>query len=289
MTEKHVLLVEDHAQTRQILALVLQKAGYRVTQASDGKRALELLTEQESAHSGYDVVVTDIVMSGFDGVQVARVARQQAEAPEVILLTGHGTLETAMEAIRAGAFDYLLKPCENEQILERVAAAYEHRKQRIRQMRESQMLHTVTEILKSTQEYAEIPESPKPSLGGTSASMTDAPDVQPNESKERYICIGKLCIDTYRHEVWFDTHQLSITPSEYIILDCLASRPGRVVSFGDIVHCTRGYRVDDAEAKELLRQHILNLRKKLDRRYIVSVYGVGYMLVDPAEEERSAT
>ncbi len=288
MTEKHVLLVEDHAQTRQILALVLQKAGYRVTQASDGKRALELLNEQESAQSGYDVVVTDIVMSGVDGVQVARVARQQAEAPEVILLTGHGTLETAMEAIRAGAFDYLLKPCENEQILERVAAAYEHRKQIIRQMRESQMLHTVTEILKSTQEYAETPEPVKPSLVA-SDSMTDMPDVQPNESKKRYICIGKLCIDTYRHEVWFDNDQLSVTPSEYIILDCLASMPGRVVSFGDIVHCTRGYRVDDAEAKELLRQHILNLRKKLDRRYIVSVYGVGYMLVDPEEEERSAT
>jgi len=288
MTEKHVLLVEDHTQTRQILALVLQKAGYQVTQASDGKRALELLTEQESAQSPYDVVVTDIVMSGFDGVQVARVARQQIEAPEVILLTGHGTLETAMEAIRAGAFDYLLKPCENEQILERVAAAYEHRKQRIRQIRESQMLHTVTEILKSTQEYAEAPESVYPSLA-TSSSMSDMPDVQPNEAKARYICIGKLCIDTYRHEVWFDNQQLSVTPSEYIILDCLSGMPGRVVSFGDIVHCTRGYRVDDAEAKELLRQHILNLRKKLDRRYIVSVYGVGYMLVDPEEEERSAT
>jgi DNA-binding response OmpR family regulator len=75
-----------------------------------------------------------------------------------------------------------------------------------------------------------------------------------------------------------------MTPTEYTLLTCLATTPGRVVTYSDIANQTHSEHLDDTEAHELLRWHVRNLRHKLDRRYLVSVRGVGYMLIDPDEE-----
>jgi DNA-binding response OmpR family regulator len=101
------------------------------------------------------------------------------------------------------------------------------------------------------------------------------------EPPDRYMRVGQLHIDTYRHEVSFAEKPLHLTPTEYMIVACLAATPGRVVSYGDIVRSIRGYEIEESEAHELLRTHIRNLRRKVDRRYVVSVYAVGYMLDEP--------
>lgn len=272
----HILLVEDDTTLRETLARTLQRANYEVTQAEDGDTAITLLTQMDVASSGYDLVLTDIVMGVTDGVEVTNIARSHPDAPEVILLTGHGSLETAMAAIRAGAFDYLLKPCRTAYVLERVAAAIEHRQSRLRQIRDAQMLHAVSGFLKHLQN-----ETPFEHV----SEETTTPDLKldPKEapSHNRYRTVGKLRIDTYRHEVWFAEHRLHATRTEYMILNCLTDTTGRVVTYSTIMNHIRGYTISETEAHGLLRAHIRNLRKKLDRRYLVSVPGVGYMLADP--------
>jgi DNA-binding response OmpR family regulator len=116
-----ILLVEDDAKLRRTLAAWISHAGYEVAQAPDGESAIRMLMIESFA-----VVVSDIVMGGIDGLSVLQAAGRLRQPPAVILLTGQGTLETAMAALRAGAFDYLLKPCNGDELLARIAAAAAH-------------------------------------------------------------------------------------------------------------------------------------------------------------------
>ena len=113
-----ILLVEDDAKLRRTLAAWIAHAGYNVTQAPDGETALRLLMVEP-----FTVIISDIVMGNIDGLAVLQAAGRLQQRPSVILLTGQGTLESAMTALRAGAFDYLLKPCSGSELLARIAAA----------------------------------------------------------------------------------------------------------------------------------------------------------------------
>lgn len=102
-----ILVVEDSDALRDWLTRVLHRAGYTITQAVDGEEALALLRQTGEYREPFDVVISDIMMGKVDGVQVTQAARNQAEPPEVILLTSQGSLDTATQAVRLGAFDYL--------------------------------------------------------------------------------------------------------------------------------------------------------------------------------------
>ncbi len=280
----HVLVVEDEQRLREMLAYVLEDDGYQVTQAPDGETAIALLTETHSAHDTFAVVITDLVMGDVGGIEVMHVARHLPDAPEVILLTGHGSLESAIAAVDQKAFAYLLKPYPPNQLRERVAAALKHRAD-MRQILESTRSATDTagksgaELLSTRNpETAVLPDTPP-----AYASQPPAESSSASATNERYLRVGQLCIDTYRHEVMFASKQLDITPTEYKILLCLATTPGRAVPFTEIVVHTHGRNIARYEAKDLLGWHIRNLRTKFDRRYLISVRGVGYMLADPEE------
>lgn len=297
MMKAHILLVEDDYDLRDMLALTLRKAGYQVTEASDGRQAITLLApdaqnpdpqdtqdtqgeptpEDAPAPAPYDVVLTDIVMGEIDGIEVLNVARNLPDPPEVILLTGHGSLETAIEAVRNQAFDYLLKPSQKTRLLERIGAAVDYR-------RATQRRHRAIEIVSQLADFASSSQPAPP----TGTSVLREPIVEPPPAEQgeqhRYREVGQLRIDTFRQKVFFAEQPVHTTPTEYIILACLAATPGKVVTFGDIIRRTHSYQVGETEAHDLLRSHIRNLRKKIDRRYLVSVYATGYMLVDPEWE-----
>ncbi len=273
----HILLVEDDNDLRDMIARTLRKAGYNITEAPDGQHAIDLLTTEPTQGHSYHVVLTDIVMGMIDGIEVLNVARSLPRPPEVILLTGHGSLETAIEAVRNNAFDYLLKPSPKAKLLERIASAIEQYQHRQRQ-------HKAVEIVTSLADFAnQSAPSPTPSQPVPTSARNSQSD------QGRYLQVGQLRLDTYRQDVYFANEPLHVTPTEYLILACLAATPGRVISFGDIVRRTHSYEVSETEAHNLLRTHIRNLRKKFDRRYIESVYATGYMLVEPEEEPEIQT
>jgi len=102
-----VLIVDDEKDFVEIFALRLEEAGERVSTAHSGKECLKILSEKE-----IDVVILDIRMPGMDGIETLKEIKKGYPLVEVIMLTGHGTTETAVEGMKLGAFDYLIKPAD---------------------------------------------------------------------------------------------------------------------------------------------------------------------------------
>jgi two-component system, NtrC family, response regulator HydG len=118
-----VLVVDDQKNMRATTALVLRQAGYEVAQAEDGAVAIQRLQGE-----AFDVVLTDLRMGALDGMEVLRSALEASPSTQVIVMTAYGTIESAVEAIRRGANDYLSKPFKEEELLLRVAKALEKRR-----------------------------------------------------------------------------------------------------------------------------------------------------------------
>jgi len=105
MPRKSILVVDDEKSQREILEMILSGEGYDVTTASSGEAAMKFANERR-----FDLVLTDLMMTGMDGIELLQHLLALDSAIIVILLTAHGTIESAKEALRRGAFDYLQKP-----------------------------------------------------------------------------------------------------------------------------------------------------------------------------------
>jgi two-component system response regulator PilR (NtrC family) len=117
-----VLIAEDEDGVRDSLVQVLQEEGYEVVSCADGDGAIAALSARE-----FDVVISDVRMPGADGLAVLRQAREVAPQTLVLLMTAHATVDTAIEALRGGAQDYLLKPVMFDDLLHKVEGLIEHR------------------------------------------------------------------------------------------------------------------------------------------------------------------
>src|SRR2546430_640093 len=118
-----VLIVDDQRNMRTTTALVLRQAGYDVAEAESGETALSRLLAEP-----FDVVLTDLKMAPLDGIAVLRGALEISPTTQVIVMTGYGTVESAVAAMQEGAHDYLSKPFKEEELLVRVQRALEKRK-----------------------------------------------------------------------------------------------------------------------------------------------------------------
>jgi two-component system response regulator PilR (NtrC family) len=117
-----ILIADDEAGVRESLAEILRDAGYAVETAGDGTAALEAIDRHDFA-----VVITDLRMPGADGLTVLRKLREVAPQTVPLVMTAHGSVESAVEALRAGAADYLLKPLAFDDVLAKVARVLDHR------------------------------------------------------------------------------------------------------------------------------------------------------------------
>lgn len=125
-----ILIAEDEANLRMVLQKELERLGYRVQVAPDGEAALRKLEE-----SNVDVLLCDINMPRIDGMEVLRRVHERPNPPEVIMLTGQATVETAVEAMKLGAYDYLTKPYKIAELDIRVKQAAEKRYLRVDNLR----------------------------------------------------------------------------------------------------------------------------------------------------------
>jgi len=118
-----VLVVDDQRNMRTTTSMMLRSAGYDVDEAASGEEACE-----KSTQDTYDLVLTDLKMGGQDGIDVLRYVREHSPLTEVIVMTAYGTIESAVEAMRIGAYDYIQKPFAEEELLVKVQRASEKRK-----------------------------------------------------------------------------------------------------------------------------------------------------------------
>jgi DNA-binding NtrC family response regulator len=120
MEEIKVLVVDDEGDFRETIVKRLQKRRLNVGGAESGEKALEMMGAQP-----FDVVVLDVKMPGLDGIETLREIKKRNPFTEVILLTGHASMESGIEGMKLGAFDFVMKPAAIDELMEKIRQAYE--------------------------------------------------------------------------------------------------------------------------------------------------------------------
>lgn len=141
-----ILLVDDEEQFVQALSERLALRGYDVTTSLSGEDAAEKVK-----HYNYEVVILDVAMPGLDGVDTLREVKKLKPLTEVIMLTGHATVETAIEGMKLGAIDYLVKPCETEDLVNKINKAQQRKaeqEERIREAKVKEIISSPRSVLK---------------------------------------------------------------------------------------------------------------------------------------------
>lgn len=272
----HILVVDDEGANRYSVSKTLQRVGYMVNEAANGEEALELIQKQH-----FDVVLTDIRMPGVDGVELLRRIKDEAPDAIVILMTGYASLGTAVEALRLGAHDYLIKPSSSQDIRQSVG----HGVERSRNLkRRRNLLDAIrNDVFELTQAAPEPVTSGYDGMENGESRMREIIPEPINNSMQ----LGPLTVYPGAYQIAIGDQDIDLTPTEFDLLLYLAAHRGRVVPCHELVREVRGYAVDEAEAREVIRPHVSNLRRKLksaeqDADLIVNVRGIGYRLSERA-------
>jgi len=236
----HILVVDDEPITRQSLTDILRLEGYNVSSVPNGEAAVDYIRMYS-----VDLIVLDLRMPGMGGMEVVRALGQMSPDTEIILLTAHGSMETAVDALRHRVHDYLLKPASPKQILESVERGLIRRALKLEQRRKGD---------------------------------GDMQDVSPVVIRFD----DGTAVDTTRRTVERGSETIQLTPAEGHLLKVFVENPGKVFSHRELVLLVQGYDVSQREAQEILRPLVSRLRHKIepfpalyDR--IASVRGTGYL------------
>jgi DNA-binding response OmpR family regulator len=245
-----ILVVDDEPSIREVLEKALSAEGYRVLMACDGLEALAVLESEP-----VDLIVADIAMPRMNGYQLHRSVVEDPQWVTIpfLYLTAHSLDSEIRHGKELGVDDYLTKPFD----IEDLRAAVRGRLRRSRQL--SRQL----------------------------AALSSQRQLRASAETE-ILCVGQLRIDPRQHGVWLDGTQIRLSNREFLLLNCLASRAGEVVSLEELVQVTHDLNVDRTEASGLLRPLIRSLRRKLgypagELGCIETVRGVGYQLAVPCD------
>jgi DNA-binding NtrC family response regulator len=135
MAIANVLLVDDEIPFVETMTKRLKKRELDVMSAHNGSDALKILAD----HPGIEVVILDVKMPGMDGIDTLKEIKKAFPLTEVVMLTGHATVESAIDGMKLGAFDYLMKPCDNERLMEKVKEAAAKKRQHENKIIEARM------------------------------------------------------------------------------------------------------------------------------------------------------
>ena len=239
MSTPHILIVDDEESVRFILERSLRNEGYLLDTAENGREAIFKLQSQT-----YDLILLDLQMEPIGGIEVFNAAREQDKDVIVIILTAHGSLDSSVDALRLGAFDYLFKPANPSAIRSRVRDGLDaHRK-------EQQRRRLVTQI---------------DSLHQLLNELNDDNAVESRSSvNDRFLRSGTLVIDTHHQVAAFNDETLDLTTTGYNLLLCLVRNSPVALTPRELVNCGLGYDAEKSEAREIIKWHIHKLRRKIE-------------------------
>jgi len=266
-----ILIVDDEESILFSLRRALERDGHEVWTAGDGHQALRLVQ-----HHVFDLILTDLKMEGVGGVEVLRQARAMSPDTAIIMLTGYATLESAIEALRLGAIDYLTKPCSTADVR---ASVEKGLARRYRELRRRQLLQQMSATLAELRDETFPPTPIQPPVPSP---------LPPGTGLQTILRHGNVIIDRQRHQVTVEEQKVDLTPTEFKLLAHLTENADKVVSCSELVLAAHGYQTSEDEARKVIRPHITNLRQKLSaslgtQPYILNVRGVGYVLAPAIE------
>jgi DNA-binding response OmpR family regulator len=254
-----LLIVDDERTTRLSLSEIFTLRGANTATAADGTEAVELLQ-----HHGFDLIVLDLKMPGLSGLQVLEYVQEHSPGTICVLLTAHATVDSAIHALRRGAFDYILKPAQPKTIIEVVERGLAKRQEFLRRQ-------NLVDLMEQTVEAFKTGGSAPIVVSTATSSGSAAP--QPSN----------LTIDLQRREARMNDQELELTPTEFDTLAYLLKNAERVVSCRDLVKAVHGYDTTENAARPIMRVHIHRLRQKIERdatnpQRLLTIRSAGYML-----------
>ena len=259
-----ILIVDDEDGLRRSLSFILQKENYRVETAANAEEALDCLQLHE-----YDLMFLDLNLPGMSGIDLLVEVHRQVPHMPVLILTAYAALELAIQAIRLGARDYLIKPVEPVVILTRVAEILAESDQPARKKEiVGQLQALLAELQKMDGE--EMPPT---------GTVTDGTPTQP----ARFLKKGVFELDLHARHAALNGKYIPVTGIYFDYLSTLLRHAPRVVEYKTLVKESQGYDVSVAEARDLARWRIHELRKIIEEdpeqpQYILTVRGTGYRL-----------
>ncbi len=261
----HILIIDDEASLRQTFARILQRAGFEVTTAANGKEGLALA----DAHP-FDLVYLDIRMPDMSGLEVLKTIHAKLPELPVILFTAQPDLHSAVEALRRGATDYLLKPLKPQTIIDRTQVVLEDQQKKRRKRELQRQLNALQAQIKTLENsVADAEEATPPG--------TARPD-------DRYLKRGMLTLDMHTRRVMMGERVINLPPTSFDYLLALARHAPHVVDYQTLVVEAQGYQTDMREAQELTKWHIHHIRQAIEKdphnpAHLINVRGTGYRFI----------
>jgi len=256
--QKHerILVVDDESAIRLVICDALETQGYQVVTAANAAEALRACEQQT-----FDLALVDLKMPGpMDGIDLLSMMANRWSETVVIMMSGYGSLDSAISALRKGALDYITKPASMSQIVESVERGLTKRRE---EFRHQQLISQIEETLR---------ELKRERAASVQSSSADA---------ERFVQTSEITIDRHKRLVVRGEQAIELTATEFDLLDYLARHTNRVVTASELVKATQGYELSEMDARPMVRVHIRRLRQKLEcdpdnPHTIVNVRGKGY-------------
>lgn len=259
----HILIVDDEASLRQTMARILLRAGFEVTTVASGQEALAIIDEHT-----FDMAFLDIRLPDMNGLEVLKAMRGKFPEMPIILFTAQPDLHSAVEALRRGATDYLMKPLKPEAVIERTRQILDDQNKKKRRRAILQHMDELQAELDALDavEPSEIKHSPA------------------EPSSDRFIKRGILNLDLHTRRVMINDRSVNLAPTSFDYLLVLARHSPNIVDYRTLVAEAQGYESETREAQELTKWHIHNIRQAIetDARnpvHIITIRGSGYRLI----------
>ena len=236
-----ILIVDDEIVARQSLTDILKLEGFNTVAVPNGPAAIEHVRTHP-----IDLIIVDLRMPGMDGLQVIQAVNQASPDTEVVLLTAHGSIDSAVQALRLRIHDYLTKPASPAQVLASVRKGLARRTTRLRAKASGRI---------------------------DAETLETIPEVELSDG---------TVVDFSRRQIRAGRRVTHLTPAEGRLLRLLMENEGKVFSHRELVLLVQGYDTSQREAPEILRPLVSRLRHKLETfpvlsERVASVRGTGYV------------
>ncbi len=260
----HILIIDDEPSLRKTLARILQRAGFEVTSAESAEQGIAFLETTR-----FDLVYMDIRMPGLAGLDALKIIHANNPTLPVILFTAQPDLNSAVEALRRGATDYLLKPLKPDVIIERTKSILAVQQKERRKREIQAQIEALQAELKSLENNKEAQPTPV---------------VQAAAPSDRFLKRGALVLDLHTYRVTIHERIASLSSTSFDYLLVLARHAPHVVDYQTLVAEAQGYQAEAREAQELVKWHIHHIRQAIEAdpqnpTYIINVRGSGYRFV----------
>ena len=258
-----VMIIDDEESLRSTLTRIFQAAGIHSIAVGDGQQAINLLNDE------YSLIFLDIRIPNMDGIETLRGIRRKFPKLPVIMLTGHGSLQSAVDSLRLGATDYLLKPIDPEVLVARTHVVLSEQAKE----RKKEQIRAQIKTLQLELQQLEKPETRKFDFSRPVPSP-----------QERFLKLGFLILDLQARRATFRDRVLELPPATFDYLAILVRKSPEVVDYRTLVTEAQQYQVGLDEARDLSKWHVHVLRTVLEADpptpcHLINVRGKGYRLI----------